>query len=218
MIENYQVTGVYDSRTIKCLQEVGVQDIIFDLRPRSFNFIQKHLVSSLLKENQTFSGRIGLWFENEKDFMIQDLLSEVLNFVSKDKVFLILSGNYSVEFFKSIELDFYCIYQQDLKVQSIISNSSFKGFYLYFDFLEGLYTSGSLNSWVNNFYTQIFRDKVLDIILLRDWDSNIFPSLVELIDFSTICLPINAKVEVCFRNVDINKLKSSFENSSSYLL
>jgi hypothetical protein len=46
------------------------------------------------------------------------------------------------------------------------------------------------------------------IILRIDWNSNVFPSLFDYFDFDLMSFPINSKIEICYRNVDLKKLTS----------
>jgi hypothetical protein len=47
------------------------------------------------------------------------------------------------------------------------------------------------------------------MLLKVDWHNNLLTSLLDLFEFNLLSFPINSKIEVCYRNVDLKKL--SFE-------
>ena len=68
---NLKVSGLYNHRIIKQLNELGINSFEFDFRPRSFNFIQKYVLEEIIKEIN-LGEKIFLHFANEVDFIIND--------------------------------------------------------------------------------------------------------------------------------------------------
>ena len=78
---------------------------------------------------------------------------------------------------------------------------------------EGLLWSFS-QSFAQKFYLPPHTHRKQDvvdrqIIVALDWYENIFPSIIEHFDFDLWSLPINQKIEVCYRNVDLKKFESN---------
>ena len=46
------------------------------------------------------------------------------------------------------------------------------------------------------------------MLLKSDWDHNLLTTLFDLFEFDLLSFPINSKIEVCYRNVDLKKLSS----------
>ena len=109
---NLTLKGITNSSQVQCASEAGVNGYTFDLRPKSFNFIQLHKIQSICTEK--FLTQINLLFDNEKDFVIKELarkLNEVgvstsLEFINvSDLVFLEKLGEeYSLYFNSSLSL------------------------------------------------------------------------------------------------------------------
>ena len=51
----------------------------------------------------------------------------------------------------------------------------------------------------------------MGLILRVDWDDNIIPSLLDYFDFEFISLSLNSKVEICYRNIDLNRMEKGLK-------
>lgn len=196
-----RVTGLYDQRTIQLLKENKIYSLGFDLRPKSLNFIQSYRLIELLKEVQL--GEVYLHFENEKDFMIKDILEKVSE-VYSGKVVLEFSDYQNKEYYdqfkKSYVLSF-DVFRGDLRD---CCGQYFHGFAFHYEYLEGIHSRGHFTNWITQYYRSLsFLNRQVSHYLCRQWDSDIFPSLFELLDFDYVSLSVNRDVEVCFRNVDL---------------
>ncbi len=86
------------------------------------------------------------------------------------------------------------------------------GFNFDYTYLEGIHTRGLFEKWVGEYYRAIsFLNKQITHSLNRQWNSDIFPSLYELLDFDYVSLAISNEVEVCFRNVDLKLFKEQVD-------
>lgn len=206
-----RITGLYDQRTIQLLKEQKIYSIGFDLRPRSLNFIQTHRLLELLKDVDL--GSVYLHFENEKEFIIEDILKRVKD-VYGGKLVLEFTDHQSKDFYDQFKLPYMLSFdghRGDLKGSC---GEYFCGFSFDYDYFEGIHMRGYFESWVTEYYRTIsFLGRQIQHHLIRQWDSDIFPSLNELLDFDYVSLPICSEVEVCFRNVDL-KL---FEKQVDYI-
>ncbi|OUR94870.1 hypothetical protein A9Q84_17330 [Halobacteriovorax marinus] len=206
----FRVEGIYDNRTLQRLQDLNLKDLSFDFRPRSFNFLQQHTFMELV-ENISTEDRLYLHFENEADFVVEKILTDLLISRSRDKVLLEFSDDQSVEYYEKFKSPFYWHYNSQSKNANLIAKSKYlKGMIIPFSELLKSFENNTLHNFTNNFHAQFFNVMEInkcELVLRMDWDSNLFSSIVEYFDFSLISIPINNKVEVCYRNVDLTKVQ-----------
>lgn len=212
-MKSLKIDGLYDAKTITQLLKLGVRSFSFDFRPQSLNFVQHYRVIEILKEigvtsDKKYCFHFGNEFAPLIEKFIQDLNSEV-GVTANDWT----NGNISLEF--SGRSDFDQMDQFDVPYRwhlfsgtnwAVASKAkNLRGIVLPFEMLEDSFEAGSLSSLCINLHTT-FRN--IDFHLERDWNSNVFSTLMDLFDFEDISLPINQDVEICFRNVDPKKLES----------
>lgn len=213
---NFQVNGIYDQRTIKALKELGVSRFGFDMRPRNLNFIQQHNLMSISKE---FLGdeSVVFTFENEKDFMIEKIITDFKNEFSNE-VFLSFSCDQEIEYYQEIKYPFFMLYRPWFKTSDFYQIKNFKGFIFGESFLEELSLSGKLSSFASNFLTHwhMFETKNDgELILDMNWNSELSASIDFYFDFNVRQLNISNEVETCFRNVNLNIVKDWFQLTNS---
>ncbi len=204
-----RITGLYDQRTIQLLKENKIYSLGFDLRPRSLSFIQSHRLVELLKDQQL--GEIYLQFENERDFIINDIVTKI-SAVFSGKIILEFTDSQSLEYYDQFKRPYilsFDPYRGELKK---CCGQYFTGFTFDYSFLDEIHLRGSFDRWVGEYYRSIsFLDRQLIHYLNRQWDADIFPSLYELLDFDYVGLGITSDVEVCFRNVDLKLFEKQVE-------
>jgi hypothetical protein len=211
-----KINGLYDSRTIKRLKELGCSKFCFDFRVRSFNFLQQHQFLSILDDVYSTSDEITLRYENEADFVIQkmvDDLKEVEKINTKHNIVLEFSDDLGPDFYDQFETPYYWHYSKGVKLSKIKKAKFLKGIIIPFSILEEAHEDDQYYNFVNNFHSMFVspeRENKLDIGLDIDWTSNLLPSLTEFFDFSFLSISINDKVESCFRNVNLDKLSTSY--------
>ncbi|MBC7714982.1 MAG: hypothetical protein H7177_16670 [Rhizobacter sp.] len=208
MAHNFKIEGIYDQRTLKLLKAEGLKDFGFDFSPRSFNFIQEHVFLNELVPLLDESDNIHLHFTRSNDPMIAKVIFDLKkNGVSSDRVYIncdewseapaATGAKYYLNYYPEIDLSF-------------CKSKLFSGMIFEFSFFEDLHKRGILNNFITNFYTN-FNNLLNDekkIILRVDWSNNVFPSLFDYFDFDLMSFPINSKIEICYRNVDLKKLTS----------
>lgn len=158
-------------------------------------------------------GTVYLQFENEKDFIILDILKRVRE-VFGGKLVLEFTDLQSKEFYDQFKVPYLLSfngYRGDLKGSC---GEYFLGFTFDYSYFEGIHMRGYFDSWVAEYYRTInFLQRQIEHHLVRRWDSDIFPSLIELLDFDYVSLAICSEVEICFRNVDLKV----FEKQVDYI-
>lgn len=210
MNKSIKVAGVYDKRTIQRLKEVGVNQMTFDFRAKSFNFIQQYAFMEL-QEELALNESIYLHFENEADFVIKKIIADLSEVKSKRNILLEFSDLYDGEYYDQFNMPYIWHYNLESKsIDSISKSKNLKGITLKFSDLFNLHNDGVLNNFCNNFHALFInnlRNEEFKLTLELDWDSNLFSSISELFDFDTFSIGINNKVEICYRNVDLSKVQ-----------
>lgn len=223
MDKNVKIDGIYDGRTIKELNRLRITHQSFDFRPKSFNFLQGYKLLELLEEHYLPQNFYYLHFQGEKEFVVRSILNDLNKTLLKrnpfldtglERVRLEFSDVRERSFYESFNLPYYWHYDPSVSVASYLGSHLLKGIVLSYSLLEGLQRQGTIYNFAQNLTQQIFMsgNQHLEIIVHLDWDADIFPSLFDLFDVCTISLPVNNKIEVCYRNVDVTKLSTNVEH------
>lgn len=221
MEQKLRIEGIYDKRTLNHLKMQGLKDFCFDFSPTSFNFIQEYVFLEQILSLLDPSDRVFLHFGRSNDPMVKKLIEDLLKSgKSLDNVYFefdVWSENFEAINF---EYNYLLNFSKDTDPSKSIG-VNFKGFIFNFSFFEDLHRSSLLNIFASNFYTR-YNTKLTDqsLMLLKiDWDSNLLSSLFDLFEFNLLSFPINSKIEVCYRNVDLNKLNTemSLLRKNSYV-
>jgi len=211
-----KVDGIYDLRTIEQLLKLGVRRFSFDLRPRSLNFIQHYRVHEILKQiGLRHDLQFSFHFADENSMLIEKFLTDLQTIVGAsqedwDRGLLLLefSGREDFEILDQFERPYRWHLFKNADWGKASRARSMKGVTLNFNYLAESFEAGMIHSLCSNLHT-IFSKQTFH--LERQWDSNVFPSLLELFDFEDVALMIDQHVEVCFRNVDAVKLATGLK-------
>jgi hypothetical protein len=213
MEQKLRVEGIYDKRTLNHLKSLGLKDFCFDFSPKSFNFIQEYVFLEQILNLLDPSDKVFLHFARSNDPMVFKLIDDL------KKTGHSLSNVYFEfdEWSNEIgPIDFsynYLINFTNDSDPSKLIGKNFKGFIFNFEFFESLHRSNLLNNFATNFYTR-YHSKLNEesVMLLKiDWHNNLLTSLFELFEFNLLSFPINSKIEVCYRNVDLKKLSNEMD-------
>ena len=215
MTVTWRFSGIYDVRTLKHLRDNKVSHFIFDLRPTSFNFIQEYRLTEILESLPM--GTVYLLFNNEKDFVIERIFKECRK-VFSGPIVLEFDGVFNASAVDSLGVPFY----QHLIEASLdtpgLCHRQCSGHVFDFQLLHEIFNSQHLITFVKDYYSKFSQQSLgLKQDLRVDWDSDLFPSLFDYFDFDSMTLTINSKVELCYRNVDLNRVSNQLRLLSQNL-
>ena len=213
MEQKLRIEGIYDKRTLNHLKGFGVKDFCFDFSPKSFNFIQEYVFLEQIIILLDPTDRVFLHFSRSNDPMVLKLINDLKKSGQSLKNVFFEFDEWSTEFSpKDFSYNYLLNFSKDSDPSKLLG-PNFRGFIFNFNFFEELYRSNLLNNFTTNFYTRYH--SALDdqgLMLLRiDWHSDLLASLFDLFEFNLLSFPINSKIEVCYRNVDLKKLSSEME-------
>lgn len=213
MGQKIRIEGIYDQRTLKHLKQKGLKDFCFDFSPKSFNFIQEYVFLEQLLPQFDSTDKIFLHFSRSNDPMISKLILDLKKSgQSLTNVYFEFDEWSETVKPANFEQNYLLNFSKDLDLSKMIG-PHFKGFIFNFDFFEELHHKNLLTPFSSNFFTRFHSNLTPEsLMLLRiDWSSNLINSLFDIFDFDLVSLPINSKIEVCYRNVDLKKLTSEME-------
>ncbi len=212
-MNNIKISGIYDSRTMKILTDLGIEEFSFDFRPKSFNFLPVYTYLDLLQKYYNANYKYYLRFHDEKEHVVNKFIEDTYKLKLPGGMYnfiLEFSCNNNVSFYDQFKMPYFRYYDVNNNVSDLFSGKFLKGIILRYSFIENLHQSSQLHNFVRNFFSTYYKeinDKRLEIILALDWDSDIIPSLVEYFDFTSYSFHLNSKIEVCYRNIDLNRVK-----------
>ncbi|MBP9681633.1 MAG: hypothetical protein KBD76_09525 [Bacteriovorax sp.] len=213
MEQKLRIEGIYDQRTLKHLKQKGLKDFCFDFSPKSFNFIQEYVFLEQFLNFLDPTDRIFFHFTRSNDPMVNKLIEDLKKSgISLSHVYFEFDEWTSEMTPLNFKYNYLLHYAHNIDLALDIGEN-FKGFIFHFHFFEELHLKNILIQFTNNFYTRFNSQLKKDHLLLLkiDWHSDLLSSLFDLVEFDLLSCPINSKIEVCYRNVDLKKLTSEME-------
>jgi hypothetical protein len=213
MKNQIRIDGVYDRRTFVALKKLGINNFLFDFSPKSFNFIQLHVFADQIVTLLDKSDTVYMHFTSSSDTMIQKIIHD-FPFLKEQIIFECdewVEGHLLNQTYKMINFR----QKEDFKSHQL---SDIKGVVLEHDFLDELFLKSKLNQFFNDLFLTNgnFFDNDRKIILKANTSFDLKQTLLDLIDYDLISLPINQHVEVCYRNIDVEKLNYEIKNIISF--
>lgn len=200
-----RIEGIYDKRTLKNLKNLGIKHFHFDFSPKSLNFIQHHVFTEILELLDKFD-TIYLHFSRSNDPMCTKINDEL----DKKKLNYIIECDEWSEEIDKIPYPHNLYFYNGFSNQKV--NSFFQGLIIDYNILEESYFSGKLPNLLNQIYTS--KNFLIDekkVILKSHFNQNMKQMLIDQLDFDMITLLITDELEVCYRNVNIQKLNLEIE-------
>ncbi|OFZ22192.1 MAG: hypothetical protein A2202_03785 [Bdellovibrionales bacterium RIFOXYA1_FULL_36_14] len=218
MSSRIKIDGTYNQYTITMLEEMKINDFSFDLRPKSFNFVQEYVLLDILKEIYRPWNRYYLHFENEKEYVIEKILNDVKASAIKtdnttdliENILLEFSDGLPVQYYESFKTPYIFHLDERHRLEDFLACKYLKAVNLSYAYLHHLHQGGKLGEFAGSFLKLLKRleqHQKIEVMLLRDWDEDIFPSLLHYFQFHVTSFPLNHKVELSYRNLNYELLK-----------
>ena len=221
MNQKIRIEGIYDDSIINLTREKGIEEYGFDLRPKSFNFIQKYRFEEIMNKFYLPSNRYYLHFHNEQAHVITRIIEDLRILLeqpitTQNNITLEFSDNQTAGWYDHFGLPFCWHYNSHENIMDILNAENLQGIVLNFDFLDNHCPHEYLDQFAVAFYRQIQASNLKDnlkLIFSIDWDSNIPPTIEEYFDFDLISLPINSKVESSYRQINHDLLSQGLRSA-----
>lgn len=210
-----KMNGIYDLRTLKQMQSSGIRHLGFDFDPKSLNFIQEYVLLDFIQKGYLDLAQVYLRVQNDSMIVSNKLVGDVLNNMNPSQVHVELNHpRYLTQL--EHECSIFMSYDFSFSLKEVMQDSRVRGIIIPFKVIEDIHRKGQLQNAVNHFYFQLGHTQT-NLVLEMDWDSNLFASVFNYFDFNMASYSINSKVEICYRNADLNLIKSELKKSENLL-
>lgn len=216
-MKTLRISGVYNSDIVRQLIEQNIREVGFDLRPRSFNFIQIHAIQSILSELPSSRLKIFLQFENDKDFVIKEIVQKVCattGLVAGENLWVEYSGSETPEFCNKVGIPYIkLLIEKDFSPW--LNSSKCHGLVINEQFMGRLGMHADALSFLGQLFDRVTSDFRIDLTL--DWSSEISKSLLEFYPFEALNFHIDSKVETTYRSVNLQLVRGHVEHTKRFL-
>ena len=208
-----RIDGIYDERTLRHLTSIGVHSYGFDFRPLSPNFLQQHIFLELMKSYHAQNSKYYLCYHNEPDFIVEKMRDDFSQLIGKtafDKsVLMVYTGDETLHYADKIGMPFNWVWNGEILNSDIIESSFLRGISINLSYLVEMEAGGALHLQLQrliHYITSNIRVREVSISINKDVQDRIPSSVLDYLEIDFINVPINSDLEVCYRNVDLNKL------------
>jgi hypothetical protein len=205
----FKINGVYDLQTLHQIKDFGVDCVTFDMRPTSMNFIQLYKIKDMLLECGSMFDKFFLHFANEKDFMIENALTELSELDIDDKIFIEFDDLRSATFYEQFNRNYIWTYNKHVDLEKLFQSTHFQVLKLDEQTIASLEVSGELFSVLKNIFE--LKSKIgFEVEISCSWRTSIPMSIFDFFEFDIISLSINEMVENSYRNINMEILEKNF--------
>lgn len=204
------IDGIYDKRSYEFAQQSAKGIYGFDFRPRSFNFIQAHIIEELLKNSILLeTDVIELHFENDSAVVVNSIIDQVKSLHSNIRLNFGTSSLHSKAQMEEYKRPFSILFDhQDVLVYEKALSAYCQSVVFSYEDLHKLSLMGQLNTFIINFFSKVMKAKneKFQVGIKLDWSSNVSTGIIESLDPDYLKFEITSQVERCYRNIDVPKL------------
>lgn len=197
-----KVNGVYNQNVLELLRSEDITKFSFDLRPRSFNFIQLHKIEELLVNYGDLSPY--LLFEEQQPFIFQ----EIYLLLNKYQPTIQFTQNVSIDLIHQIDLPFIYPFNKD-SLSEILLHQKCQGWTVSSELLAHEMNTGTINHFIEQLGEKLsFRKNIptFELSLEMNWDRPLMSSLLHLIPFNILEYSVNNLVEDSYRQLNNQKI------------
>lgn len=211
-----RVNGVYHSSIINHLSAIGISHFSFDLRPVSLNFTQSYKIKEMMEQTTSSLKTFYLHFENEKDFMINELLKDLNASRGQANIMLEFSGRDELEFYESFNTPYLWHFNEDINLETLTKTKNLKK--ISFDqlYIERLLQFGKLYDLFGDII-KLIGDKKIELEISANWDSAILETIIDFYPITSLNFEINNKVERSYRQIDLQLVTGHIEHTKRSL-
>ncbi|MBF0299420.1 MAG: hypothetical protein HQK51_11915 [Oligoflexia bacterium] len=231
-----RVEGIYDLRTIAFLKNLNIKSYSFDFRPRSFNFLQQYKFFEILSQEYSKNSFYFLKYENERDFIIQKMLDDLLEFSIKNNLWskleemdnarattidnfcattfpLEFSDDLGRKYYDSFKHPYWWHYRESNELNLLLESPYLQGIIVESDLFGQYFNQEAIFGFLQLFYIRNSNVQTPLKLIIRTQLPNIKILLSnfnnDYVKMEFLSLPIDQSIEVCYRNVDLKKLNQS---------
>lgn len=208
-----KINGVFSKELVNFFKSKSIHNFGFDLRPTSFNFIQLHVIKDILKEISSSESTYTFLFQNEKDFVIKELINFLAEdgLISKEQVLLEFTDIQDIDECESHGMNYIWHFNDMTNYRKINHSKFLRVISIDQTQLEIYQSRGELFSFIKELNDLKSDSNILDLRL--DWTQAPQESIIDFINPTLYTLEINNTIQTSYRNVN----KQQVENHLMYL-
>ena len=202
------IDGIFDKNSFDHFSQQGIHSFIFDLRPKSFNFIQQYVMIEILKKEIFGKIHFSLRFENDKDFVIKQFVQEVLKFFPRERLSLSFSDALTSSFYDQFKLPYSWHFQDFATLEKVAQGEFLTHLILSIHELVKISQRGSFETFLQKVNKLAMR-RDIQIRLLTPWENSfddiaIF-NLLNQFSYLERVLEVNSEVTSQYRMLNMQK-------------
>ena len=197
-----KINGVYSKELVSFFKGKGINNFGFDLRPTSFNFIQLHVIKYVLSKINSQNNTFTFLFQNEKDFVIKELIGflEEDQLITKEQVLLEFTDVQDIDECESHKMNYIWHFNDMTNYRKISGSEFLRVISIAQSQLEIYQQSQELFPLIKEINSLKNESNLLDLRL--DWTDSLQESIIDFIQPQLFTLEINNTVQSCYRNVN----------------
>lgn len=193
-MKNLMIHGVYDSKTLMTLKDLGIKEFSFDLRGRSLNLVSFRDLQNILKSLVT--EKVFVTFQDDK----KETVLSAINLLSSQnsKFTLVFRDTQNSDFYESLNTPFLWMFNPEGDWKGILNLPNCKGVLLPLKYQKDYQINPEL--W------KVIEEKDLKVYLHADSFEEAL--LITHPQDVNLCIDLTSEVESSYRMVDQEKLKN----------
>ena len=204
---SFRILGIYNEKTFQLSENLGVHQMGFDFRPKSFNFFQGHCLIELLNRKNRPHYKYFLHYAHERDFVIHKMLADIDEYtdVPRDQLTLVFSDNQGLDFYEQFNLPFAWHFESLKSLKGPLESPLFTEISLSYSEIEFLHGQGHAILLLNEIKQLCSVHSHLTLSLRLPWELDMAASIFDFFHFDHYLLSISSQVEKSYRLVDSDK-------------
>lgn len=199
------VSGIYNLEILNTVIQSGVDELTFDLRPSSFNFVQEYVLLELLEHISLRNKKINLHFEGEADFVIEKIVKDTRQVMATlGELNLIFSDKNSFDYYEQFNIPYSIVVKDDQLDPKINESKLFREMILPNETI-GLFGIAKMMKMIGAFKNF---DPERKIVLEVDYNHEKIIGTSEGLPADKYIFTIGSALEIGYRQVDSNRIKS----------
>lgn len=215
---NFKIDGIYDEGALKSVMDQGVRRVSFDLRPKSFNFIQIYRIQEILKSvgDLPKDFKVYLHFQDESEFSIKYIVDEIAKTIGNhSQIRVYLSDQKDITYYQNLKHEFSWELTTLDNLKQISLTKGFREVILPFELVEFYHGRNQAFEFLNRLMTM--KKDQFELCLKIPWDFDKIESIFDFYQFDSYLLSVNSKIENSFRNFNHKAMSGLLDTISNQL-
>lgn len=197
-----KINGIYSIETIQFLQDLKIKNFGFDLRPTSFNFIQLHSIREIISKVDTGKEVYSFIFENEKDYVIQELLKNIKEetLIDPNRILIEFASITDISVCENFKMNYNWHFSNQINYRKIQDSNYLKILSFSQRELIELQNKEEFFHLIKEINEIKNDSNILDLRV--DWTESLIESIIDFINPQILTFEVNNLVETSYRNTN----------------